>query len=1111
MLIGPDGQSAEPPHAAPPPPPPPPKKPPAAPAQTSAQTASSGSFNSAVQAARAARAAADGQPPWTHGYETATQVQPGDTMYGIATAHHVPLPDEEADNAQIPNPNLLFSGQVVFSPQQSPVNAATTAKIEAAEEADAAAAQAPANQHAALQHASQQQWAQVQSAIANDLRAQAGGKLLPDKVVQPTVNALNQWAIGSDKLRQATQAAYHQVDGEWQKQGITSSQLAPVLQARQAAVQDDSALSHLRPPTNRAIVQGEQSQASQAWQKVQQSTQQWLLNTAGTKAFPEVGAAQRVKQLDALFPGDTKFATANRAALQSATQTWNSLGITHAKLDPVLNAYHGLQTAEQQKTQALQNPHWHNEDPNAPAQLNQQIGAAQTRLQGAIETQLNDAAAQSNSPQGRSLAMLQREAILQTVGPQTASFRNAVDAADTDLQVTKPAQQVAKAYQQGGAQAGAQALLTATRNAGAAYAGRIIAASKPTIESMAADLNSIARNASGPPIPRGGAFLQQRAQAQFQSVYGDLSAAVEQTDHGTSPKSLSPETRQAADLVANAIAAHMQTGGTFSNPANFYADAAQESVGNGQGASVSLALADALHQRGQTANANLVTEGASIGYDQLKTRTDGDVTQFAKVVSNLEQLRASWSPFMNTKQLDAATAGYASHNPGFVQQFAQTLGTVQQDGAEIVQARQAFTGYSPSLGGLQNYKDLHDAAANLTGTDRSTLFATQESGLATLDVARALQPTVPGSNASISTALDAPGFARSVRTFINQYLKSENTTPNYSPSLKLNLTLSAAGLALTTPTALSELQHFNQLDAGGKAVAFYNGLGFAKYSTEVLSQSAQTSLTRFLGAAAQGKVVNWLSGVKGSNGFAAFSSFYYLEGAFANGVSAEEAASSGDPWSAGLDSGNALGNVLLAANAGKGFIASAIGIDASADTAINSALDWAGPVGAGISVIAQTGLLLHSALAQKHAQDVLQSPGQQFLEDGLHLNPATASALADVSDNQHLGPARVLQAYANQYHIQPQSLLKAMNGQDPADVQNFVYLCELMSPGSNGSYKATDPSDTRNLDYLPGIPFANTVPIYGDSTGDLPNPPASLRQLHYWAETIFGPQSAAVG
>ena len=77
----------------------------------------------------------------------------------------------------------------------------------------------------------------------------------------------------------------------------------------------------------------------------------------------------------------------------------------------------------------------------------------------------------------------------------------------------------------------------------------------------------------------------------------------------------------------------------------------------------------------------------------------------------------------------------------------------------------------------------------------------------------------------------------------------------------------------------------------------------------------------------------------------------------------------------------------------------------------------------------------------------------------------------------------MLQAYAEQYHIQPQTLLRSMNGQNPADVQNFVYLCELMSPGSNGRYKAAEPSDTRNLDYLPGIPFANTVPIYGDSTG----------------------------
>jgi hypothetical protein len=398
--------------------------------------------------------------------------------------------------------------------------------------------------------------------------------------------------------------------------------------------------------------------------------------------------------------------------------------------------------------------------------------------------------------------------------------------------------------------------------------------------------------------------------------------------------------------------------------------------------------------------------------------------------------------------------------------------------------------------------------AHLTGSDRSSLFAVQESGLATLDVARDLQPKLPvAGQAAYSTALDAPGVARSVRTFVNQYRKSSRATPNFSPSLKVNLGLSAIGLGLTTPTALSELQHFNQLDAGGKAVAFYNTLGFAKYATETLSQSAKTSLTRFLGAAGQGKVVNWLAGVKDSKGFAAFSSFYYLEGAFANGVSAEEAASAGDPWTAGFDSASGLGNVLLGINAGRGFIISALGVDAASDTTLNAALDWAGPIGAGLSVIAQSGLLIEAGIKQKDAQDALQHQGQQFLEDGLHLRPAIANALADVSDNQHLGPARVLQAYADQYHIQPQSLLRYLNQQNPADVGNFVYVSELLSPGSNGKYPATSSSDTRNLDYLPGIPFANTVPDYGDSTGDLPNPPASLRQLHYWAETIFGSQA----
>ena len=102
--------------------------------------------------------------------------------------------------------------------------------------------------------------------MKSDLRGQANGKLLPDQVVQPTVKALDQWAIGNDKLRQATQGAYSQVYSEWQKQGITSQQLAPILKDRQAAVQDTQALAHLRGPVAHMVMPGAQAEANQAVQ-----------------------------------------------------------------------------------------------------------------------------------------------------------------------------------------------------------------------------------------------------------------------------------------------------------------------------------------------------------------------------------------------------------------------------------------------------------------------------------------------------------------------------------------------------------------------------------------------------------------------------------------------------------------------------------------------------------------------------------------------------------------------------------------------------------------------------------------------------------------------------
>ena len=214
--------------------------------------------------------------------------------------------------------------------------------------------------------------------------------------------------------------------------------------------------------------------------------------------------------------------------------------------------------------------------------------------------------------------MLDREAGLQMVGPQTAGFRNTVDDADTDLQVTNPAQQVAAAYQKGGATAAAQALQTATQNAGPGHASRIIAASQPTINNIAGDLNNLSHAASGM-YGRGSGYAQQQAKNQFQTIYNALSASVDQTDHSTNAGALSSQTTQAANQIATALASHLQPQAMFGNPTQVYGNAAEDAIGSGQGASLSLALASTLHQHGQTSAADEVTEGSALGFDQLLT------------------------------------------------------------------------------------------------------------------------------------------------------------------------------------------------------------------------------------------------------------------------------------------------------------------------------------------------------------------------------------------------------------------------------------------------------------------------------------------------------------
>ncbi|HXW31012.1 MAG TPA: hypothetical protein VEK55_16755, partial [Xanthobacteraceae bacterium] len=728
----------------------------------------------------------------------------------IATAHGDPLGAEEADNPQFANPSRIVPGQVVFSPGRAPVNARTVAQIQAAERADAAAVRNPT---AALKQAAQRQWARVQTDLENDLQSQGAGKLAPDQVVQPTIAALNDWAIGNNDLRDATSAAYAKVYQQWQRAGVTSQQLAPIFHDRAAAVRDDQAfqkwLTQHPGEVNRAFIEAHEQESAQNWAKVQQDVEQWLETSVSLRAFPEVNAAKLVGELNAAFPHDTKFAAASQAALQSATQQWQSLGITRDKLGPVINAYTSYEKA---------------------LHADKGVGQARAQLLASIETELDAAARQAgSSPQERLLAVWQHESVLQLVGPQTAAFRDAVSSADTNLEVTQPAERVAKAYQSGGAAAAARTLLTVTENGGPGYAALIIRASLPTIDKIGKDLGATAQTFTGLD-----GLGDVEGNPTFNAIYGDLSAAVEQTEQGTAANALSSNTTGAANLVASALAAHVPQSAVIDHedPWGCYADAAQNTIGNAQGTALSLALAHALNERGRSIYATAVLSSAANGYADLKTRTDNDVKAFAQVVGNLTQLRTSWKPFLTSSELNAATGGYVKRNPTFQPQFTKAFATVQQDGRAIVAAQQAFGTYKSQLASTFGFDDLRAASANLTGSDRSTLFAVAESTVPANDIARAIsdrdgvQIGSPSSDVALLLSL-----SRSTRTLLSSLGKAQNLgIVSLSPGTKL--ALSGLGLVLSADGVYSELSHPAQIDAGGQAEVFYDGLGFVKYGRE---------------------------------------------------------------------------------------------------------------------------------------------------------------------------------------------------------------------------------------------------------------------------------------
>jgi hypothetical protein len=524
---------------------------------------------------------------------------------------------------------------------------------------------------------------------------------------------------------------------------------------------------HVRDPS---LLSNAQAQSTNSWNTVTQNTYKMLINN-NRGPCPDEAAAAEVRQLNALEPGNTKFAAANNAALAQAIQQWKQMGVTKSQLSPIINAYNNAKQTTGSANQYLQNPH----TPHNRAIVNNLMASEQqanAQLNATIEKSLTGAANQAGKdPKAQSAAISDRADNIKSFGPRDGAFQAAVDNAKYDMQVNKPAQQVANAYTKGGAQAAAAALKTATQNAGdAGIAGQVVQASQGTIDSITKDMGSQAANGavaifSGPPAP-----------TAFNQIYADLSQSVNAAT--TIHVSLAPNRqtsitlgsagKEAADLVGNSIAKNLPKNPT-PNQAGFYDAAAANAIANGDGAALTLATAAALKKHGDphvaspgygfpsntnpTEVASYLLDGAARGFQSLQAKTDSDVKAFGANAGNLCELQTTWGPFMTKSQLANATNGYLADHADVRQKADAQLATISQDGNAIVEADSAWHSYGPQLAGVSGHKQLFAAAQSLTGSDSAAAFAVSRSTSLNGAVANALFPIAAKASGGQSSQL----------------------------------------------------------------------------------------------------------------------------------------------------------------------------------------------------------------------------------------------------------------------------------------------------------------------------------------------------------------------
>jgi hypothetical protein len=940
---------------------------------------------------------------------------------------------------------------------------------------------------------------------------------------------------------------------------IDNSQIRPIIYALGNAqaydkAQDTAALDKV--PYG-AVAPGQYAalaQSAKNWDAVRQQTYNALIGS-NHGLFPNQAAATEIKGLNALEPGNTQFASETGAARSEADRQWQQNGII---------AYSNYVQTVQQVHQSLANPSLpHNRA--IVSDLNSEVTQAQTTFYTTVENALNNAANGAGSnPVARYDAVNARAAYIESLGPSgqmAPAFKAAVQAAQSDYQVLKPAAAIAQAYANGGAAAGSASLARATQDAGnPGVALQIIEASKPTINNITAEMGTMARQ---------GASINQ--------IYGDLSRSVNAattlnipledlldpyaaTTLNTPPKdfskppsglqiTLSATGQQAAKIIGDSIAANApvlpRRPRNLPSVSTAYQNAAADAIAKGDGTGLTLATAAALKNNGNLRLASYLVEGAAQGLQGLEHRTDSDVRSLASTTEPLHQLQTTWGPFMTQNDMEKATNGWLKDNPDAVRQIKTEMAAISKDGDAIVEAESAWNTYDTQLGGITGDNDVAHAATQSLPGDNAATYAVSQSNTLSSGIANTLFPVVAqGNNAQSAQSLLGqiihwPGYTNvssdlsSFRRALSAWNKNKQTggamsggeaTTSGLGSERVTVSLSAAGLVLSLwngailassqkisfTNPVKDVKDFYQQSLQQQAYNIYTGLGMTKYSGEIYSilgkDQKEGAFQLYDGWQPKSNFLkNFLGAnadaMKSSPAFKLLGVAYYGAGAVASTIQTIDAFNGPNSNHVlGVLSGvQDLGNIGNAAKPLAELLPVEAGADVLEDIATASSV---------VGLVATAGLIGYQLYQGISRNDANIAANAKFLEQGLGLNPDLAHALAAPAGvYPSLLPA--LKQYATANGMTPGQLLLKMNHFANlnrgylSNIDQFIYQAGRMPMQSDGKFASSAPGDGGNA-------AVSKMWIEGtDGQAELvpqPLPAESLNQLKHWAQVLFGNQ-----